>query len=63
VKLFDVHGRLLRTLLDQPWAEAGYHDVTIDGLDSRGGRLASGVYYVMIRSEGTAAWKAITVLK
>jgi PKD repeat protein len=64
VQLFDVQGRLLKTLMDEQAAVAGYHDVRIDGRDNSGNRLASGVYYVMIQS----AWdgketKAITILK
>ena len=64
VQLFDVQGRLIKTLMDEPAAVAGYHDVRIDGRDNSGNKLASGVYYVMIQS----AWdgketKSITILK
>jgi len=63
VQLFDMQGRLIKTLLDQSTTAAGYHDVQIDGRDATGNRLASGVYYVKIQSvEGTEA-KAITILK
>ena len=63
VQLFDLKGRLIKTLLDAPNTVAGYHDVRIDGKDAMGNRLASGVYYVKIQSvEGTEA-KAITILK
>ncbi|HEX5032262.1 MAG TPA: FlgD immunoglobulin-like domain containing protein, partial [Candidatus Eisenbacteria bacterium] len=63
VQLFDMQGRLIRTLMDQPSAAAGHHDVAIDGRDAIGNRLASGVYYIKIQSvEGTEA-KAITILK
>jgi len=64
VQLFDVQGRLIKTLMDEQAAVAGYHDVRIDGRDNSGNKLASGVYYVMIQS----AWdgretKSITILK
>jgi len=63
VQLFDLHGRLVKTLMDQTSAAAGYHDIQIDGRDTMGNRLASGVYYVKIQTvEGTEA-KAITILK
>ena len=63
VQLFDAQGRLIKTLVDQPTAEAGYHDVAIDGRDGTGKRLASGIYYLKINSiEGTEA-KAVTILK
>jgi len=64
VALYDVQGRLVKTLMDESAAQAGYHDVTIDGTDNRGSHLASGVYYVMIQSEADGRLtKAITVLK
>jgi len=64
VGLYDVQGRLIRTLLEDSAAQAGYHDVTIDGRDNQGNRLASGVYYVLIQSavDGKVT-KAITILK
>lgn len=63
VQLFDMHGRLIRTLLDDATTTAGYHDVRIDGRDAMGNKLASGVYYLKIQTvEGTEA-KAITILK
>ena len=64
VQLFDVQGRLIKTLMDEQSAMAGYHDVRIDGRDNQNNRLASGVYYVMIYSavDGKEA-KAITILK
>jgi PKD repeat protein len=63
VQLFDVRGRLVRTLRDESDAAAGYHDVRIDGTDSNGTRLSSGVYYVRIRAGAEEERKAITILK
>jgi hypothetical protein len=64
VQLFDVQGRMIKTLMDDAAAVAGYHDVRIDGRDNQGNKLASGVYYVMIQSavDGKET-KAITILK
>ena len=64
VDLFDVQGRLVRTLMDEPSSAAGYHDVTIDGSDGNGVRLASGVYFAKIRSSADGdVLKAFTILK
>ena len=63
VQLFDVRGRLLRTLREEQDAGPGYHDVRIDGTSSDGTRLASGVYYVRIRAGAEEERKAITILK
>jgi PKD repeat protein len=64
VQMFDVQGRLIRTLMDESSASAGHHDVEIDGQDANGSRLASGIYYVKVRtsSEGEVT-KAVTILK
>jgi len=62
--MYDVQGRLIRTLMDDSRATGGYHDVSIDGYDANGERLASGMYYVKIRSsvDGEIV-KAVTILK
>ena len=64
VQMFDVNGRLIRTIADEPTAVAGYHDFTIDGKTNAGSRLASGIYFVKIWTEhdGTET-KSITILK
>jgi PKD repeat protein len=64
VQMFDLHGRLVRTLMESSSAPAGYHDVAIDGLDARGQRMASGMYYLLIRTSADGEErKAITILK
>ena len=63
VQLFDVHGRLVRTLRHDGDAAAGYHDVRIDGLDANGARLTSGVYFVRVRAGSEEERKTITILK
>ena len=63
VQLFDVHGRLVRTLRDEGDAAVGYHDVRIDGIDANGARLSSGVYYVRVRAGVDEERKVITILK
>jgi hypothetical protein len=56
VRLFDLSGRLVREMLDERSVEPGEHEVMIDGLNSRGQRLASGVYFFRIEtSSGTQA--------
>jgi len=55
VRLFDLGGRLVRTLLEEERAAAGQHTVRIDGRGSSGGRLASGIYFYRIEaSEGSS---------
>jgi hypothetical protein len=52
VKLFDVSGRLVRSVAEnQPFA-AGIHRIPINGRDDRGAPLPSGVYFYRIDSPG-----------
>jgi len=63
VRLYDMNGRLIRTLLDVSDASAGYHDVRIDGHSDAGGHLSSGVYFYRIETaEGSVVGRA-TILK
>jgi subtilisin-like proprotein convertase family protein len=47
--IFDVSGRLVRTLVNENRAAAS-HSVTWDGTDNRGAKAASGAYYYRLRT-------------
>ncbi|HYQ89347.1 MAG TPA: FlgD immunoglobulin-like domain containing protein, partial [Candidatus Binatia bacterium] len=63
IELYDVGGRLVRTILDEPSLPAGAHEARIDGRGSRGEKLASGIYFVRGVSEEGEFTKRIAVLK
>ena len=63
VELFDVGGRLVRTILDEPSLAAGVHEVKIEGRGSRGESLASGIYFIRGRSTEGEFTKTIAILK
>jgi PKD repeat protein len=60
---FDLHGRLVRTVLHEARVEPGYHDVPVDGKDDRGAPLASGVYYYRLHAAEGATTGRFTVLR
>jgi hypothetical protein len=61
--LYDMSGRLVRTLKDTPVAPAGFYELPLDGRDQAGRPLASGVYFFKVEtSEGSQVGRA-TVLK
>jgi PKD repeat protein len=63
VEMFDVQGRLVRTIMDETYLVAGTYDRTIDGRSQDGRKLASGVYYVRgVTAEGVFK-NIITILK
>lgn len=49
VKIFDVRGNLIETLLDEQRA-AGPGQVTWHGTDAQGGKVSSGVYFYEVRT-------------
>jgi flagellar hook assembly protein FlgD len=49
--IFDVGGRLVRTLVDGP-LEAGEHNIGWNGRDSRGALVESGVYFYKLHTGG-----------
>ena len=54
VAVFDLHGRLVRTIERGAYYGAGYHDFQVDGRNERGERLSSGIYYYRVETaEGT----------
>ncbi len=63
VRLFDAHGRLLRTLLDLGSLPGGRYSVPIDGKDASGRRFASGVYFYRIEAKEGLMRGQMVVLK
>jgi hypothetical protein len=61
IEVYDVKGRRIATVLDET-RPAGRYDVRWDA-ESRGRHLASGVYFVVIRSEGWRTERKIVLLK
>ena len=61
VRVFDVSGRLVSTLVDER-LEAGRHESVWDGHDQAGNRVASGVYFVRMQAEGYGATRKVVRL-
>ena len=63
-KLYDVSGRLVRTLAERNFP-AGEHHLTWDGRDDDGRLLARGVYFARVRfaSRGFESVKHVILLK
>ncbi len=51
LKIYDLAGRHVRTLVDGP-KTAGYHSVVWDGTDHKGRGVASGAYYYRLQAGG-----------
>jgi hypothetical protein len=64
IKLYDVSGRLVRTLADRRFT-AGEHDLVWDGLDDARREVARGVYFTRVRYRegGFTDSRKVTVLR
>ena len=62
LELFDVNGRLVRTLVGRVFP-AGIHRVVWDGRDGSGRSVASGVYLYRLKAEGFEATQRVLLVR
>ncbi len=62
IVVYDVRGRLVRTLVSGR-VSAGYNEVVWDGRDDSGNRVASGVYLYQLRAGNVVETKKMVMLK
>jgi hypothetical protein len=63
LRVYDVRGALVRTLEDRSLS-AGRYEVGWDGVDNRGGQVASGIYfYRLVNGEGIVLTRKMVLLK
>jgi len=62
LSLYDVRGRLVRTLLRGELA-GGAHETVWDGIDEAGTVVASGVYFAALRHDGETATAKLILLR
>jgi hypothetical protein len=63
VRVYDLSGRMVRTLYDSPSEPAGERAVPFNGRDDRGASLASGHYFVRVETADAAESSPITIVK
>ena len=61
--LFDVSGRVVRTLLSATNLPSGVSRISLDGLDDQGRRLPSGIYFYRVQTAAGAATGRVVVAK
>lgn len=62
VVVFDISGRMIARLVDQTVA-AGEHSVDWTGVDSRGSKVASGVYFVRMKTGRVVDTQRVIMIK
>jgi hypothetical protein len=63
MRIFDVSGRVVHTIVDAEDRLAGRHEVAWNGQDASGRRVNSGVYFVRLESGGQLAMARIVLLR
>jgi hypothetical protein len=63
VRIYNVSGQLVRTLVDERVSAAGSYAVTWDGNDAYGKAVASGTYYYEVRAGAEVQKRKMTLLK
>ena len=63
IRVCDVRGRVVRSLLDAPSVTAGRHEILFDGRGDNGQSLASGVYFYQLETLEGVLRGRITILK
>ena len=62
LKIYDVRGRLVKTLMDESLMP-GTYSVHWDGLDKNGEQISSGIYFYTIKAGEIIEMKKMLVLK
>jgi flagellar hook assembly protein FlgD len=62
LRIYDVSGQLVKTLLDSPM-EAGTHQAVWNGLDEQGRAVSSGVYFYQLQGETENTTKKLVVTR
>ena len=63
IRIFSAGGTLVRTLKEGEYTTAGTHEVRWDGIDDRGERVGSGIYFVRTVMPDAASVSKLVVMK
>jgi hypothetical protein len=63
LEVYDIQGRLIRTLVDHELYNPGNYEVTWDGFDSKGSRVASGIYFAKMHAGKFAQTRKMSLVK
>jgi flagellar hook assembly protein FlgD len=63
MNVYNVSGRLVRTLKVDEYTDAGTHEVSWNGLDNVGRRVPSGVYFVKATVGGDTSVYKLSIMK
>jgi hypothetical protein len=62
LKIYNILGKKVRTLVDEP-RRAGYYEVIWDGKDDSGKEVSSGIYFYQLRAGNFIETKKLVLIK
>jgi hypothetical protein len=62
LQIYDANGRLIKTLVSKK-LQAGPHETVWHGMDNNGKPVASGIYFIRLKSRGNVQTRKIILLK
>jgi hypothetical protein len=63
IRIYDVRGRMIRSLASPAPASGGLGSVDWDGRDERGVEAAAGVYWIHVRAPGVDDARSVVLLR
>jgi len=63
LKIYDVSGRMVRSLLGDGTLEAGSHTAVWDGRNAAGQPVGSGIYFLRLQAPGGEETRSVTLLR
>jgi hypothetical protein len=63
LSIYDINGRVVRTLINNTFRQAGQHLMMWDGTDKSGMRAQAGVYFYRLQTEGYLETRKMFMLK
>jgi hypothetical protein len=63
VKIYDVQGKLVKTIIEQDAVHPGDYTYSWNGMDEYGNEVAPGVYYCKLQIEGRSLTKRVILLR
>jgi flagellar hook assembly protein FlgD len=62
LKIMDIKGRQIRQLLNNDFA-AGRHNVSWNGTNDLGAAVGSGIYFIILRTEGKVLSQKLSLIR
>lgn len=63
LEVYDIQGRLIKSLVDYELYQPGNYEVTWDGSDNNGSRVASGIYFAKMQAGKFAQTRKMNLVK